>query len=706
MSDTLARQRQLIGTQAEWLADDLILGAGEIALERVAGGTVRARVGDGASPFSASPLLSLIEGAVSYRGNADPTGTPPPLAVPGDIYSAKPGGVVSAAWGEPAAGETVAEGDFLALGADGTWSNFAAAIDTAALVSDAELAAPGGAGLVGYNAGFASSLPEDIEELLRRRAVDALSFIDPALHPAIIAGTSVVDVAPQLNAALAEAKIIALPRVGRLSIGSTLFVPSGGAIIGVNYGSTIRALDGFADLPLIRNATSDPATLAARDRAIMLIGFAIDGNRAASLATEYSHGIHLNAVDGAVIDVTAADCKGDGLMLAYGRSLDGASAHYDVGCNDIRARVRVKNCLRMGVAMTCCEAFNIDVLADSIEMIGADIEPDQVASYVRNGRIHITAIGCGTSALSTTRGAVSITGTNWNRTGVCDVRDIVVTVDARTCVGNGAVFYRDVQNVTFRGVVDGCAGHGFYGMENNFGPSRVRAALEVVGATSNGMVTRGSGDTLFGTVTVRTSTLAAFNIQSASAGTMVLRATGAGAQGIQLQNSSNMTIFADIDGCVNSCIYLAGNSSGNRFPSARLVNASVGAGVQEAGTADNNRVSNARISATAGGVAVLLGAASQVTLEPAVGKAALTFGVPAAVPGWSSATATIPITGAAIGDDVRVKAPAATPANYQPVVGEVLAAGQVTVRYMQFSGAAAAAPSGTFAVHVIRRIVA
>lgn len=46
--------RQIIGTTAEWAANNLIIGKGEIAIED-AGGTIKAKVGDGVRPYSTLP---------------------------------------------------------------------------------------------------------------------------------------------------------------------------------------------------------------------------------------------------------------------------------------------------------------------------------------------------------------------------------------------------------------------------------------------------------------------------------------------------------------------------------------------------------------------------------------------------------------------------------------------------------------------------
>ena len=58
MTDILARQRQLIGTTAEWGADDLVLGNGEMAVERVSATEIKVKIGDGVSRFSTLPYVA------------------------------------------------------------------------------------------------------------------------------------------------------------------------------------------------------------------------------------------------------------------------------------------------------------------------------------------------------------------------------------------------------------------------------------------------------------------------------------------------------------------------------------------------------------------------------------------------------------------------------------------------------------------------
>lgn len=57
MADILARTRLLIGTTADWAAHDLVLGDGELVVER-ASPYYKLKVGDGASAYSALPFVS------------------------------------------------------------------------------------------------------------------------------------------------------------------------------------------------------------------------------------------------------------------------------------------------------------------------------------------------------------------------------------------------------------------------------------------------------------------------------------------------------------------------------------------------------------------------------------------------------------------------------------------------------------------------
>lgn len=168
MADTFARQRQLIGSPAEWQANNLIIGSGEIAIERD-GATDKLKIGDGTRTFSALPYITSqvtidfaslaelragtvsnkaiapdvlaansattggganagklvvlgtggkldpslinITGGMNLKGNADVTATAP-AAVSGDYYFAQPGGVADASFAG-IAGDTINAGDVI-----------------------------------------------------------------------------------------------------------------------------------------------------------------------------------------------------------------------------------------------------------------------------------------------------------------------------------------------------------------------------------------------------------------------------------------------------------------------------------------------------------------------------------------------------------------------------------------------------------------
>lgn len=71
MTDTLARMRQLIGTTAQWSANDLVIGDGEIALERQSDGMMGFRVGDGVKRFSQLRPVGFVPTIITGDGVTD-----------------------------------------------------------------------------------------------------------------------------------------------------------------------------------------------------------------------------------------------------------------------------------------------------------------------------------------------------------------------------------------------------------------------------------------------------------------------------------------------------------------------------------------------------------------------------------------------------------------------------------------------------------
>lgn len=70
MTDTLARMRQLIGSPAEWNANDIVLGYGEIGIERVSASEYRAKAGDGTTKWSGLPYLTASANTVNSATQA------------------------------------------------------------------------------------------------------------------------------------------------------------------------------------------------------------------------------------------------------------------------------------------------------------------------------------------------------------------------------------------------------------------------------------------------------------------------------------------------------------------------------------------------------------------------------------------------------------------------------------------------------------
>lgn len=58
MADTFARMRQIVGSTADWAANDIVLGSGEIGVERISGSDVRLKVGNGTDTWSVLPYAS------------------------------------------------------------------------------------------------------------------------------------------------------------------------------------------------------------------------------------------------------------------------------------------------------------------------------------------------------------------------------------------------------------------------------------------------------------------------------------------------------------------------------------------------------------------------------------------------------------------------------------------------------------------------
>jgi len=57
LSTEYKRMRQIVGTSAEWLSNDIVLGKGEMAIEQT-GTATKIKIGDGSNKYSALPFVS------------------------------------------------------------------------------------------------------------------------------------------------------------------------------------------------------------------------------------------------------------------------------------------------------------------------------------------------------------------------------------------------------------------------------------------------------------------------------------------------------------------------------------------------------------------------------------------------------------------------------------------------------------------------
>ncbi len=91
-TNILARQRQLIGSTLDWATNDLVIGNGEIAVERIDATNVKLKVGDGVLKFSALPYCTgqipagvVLTSQLSSVGGAGSANSVPRLNANGQL---------------------------------------------------------------------------------------------------------------------------------------------------------------------------------------------------------------------------------------------------------------------------------------------------------------------------------------------------------------------------------------------------------------------------------------------------------------------------------------------------------------------------------------------------------------------------------------------------------------------------------------------
>ena len=439
----------------------------------------------------------------------------------------------------------------------------------------------------------------------------ALSFIPEAYHADILAGTSTVDVATYLNNGLSSQRILELPAFGQMSIGSTLFIPSWGGLIGENFGCTIKALSNFGDNPLVRNATQAPTTDAERDQNVMIVGVRLDWNKANNAtATEFGHGLALKAVNGARLDVEVVNPHGDGVSIQ--QSGPGVSEWYQhVGCSHITGKVRTSGCRRQGVAIMCAEQVDLDVYDTGTQLMSVDIEPDHPDNFIRNIFIRLLSLGTGDG--SDISGGVCVAGDGLG----CIPTGVTVDFEVYEPGGQGAI-WRDCKGLTLRGAIRNPGRNGLVGIGGGTGGSQVSfQGVRVSSAVHQGMAARETQGSVYdGEIVVEGTGGIGVQIENARGGVLGLTLKDAGEEGLYLRNTSNMTFHsAVVERSSGHNVWIVGNSSGNRFPFLRSVNSRFGYGFIEDLGCNDNRASFSRVLGNAAGNVSIKGSISSVAIE-------------------------------------------------------------------------------------------
>lgn len=70
MADTYARVRHIVGSSADWSANNIVLGSGEVGIERVSSTDIRLKVGDGTTAWASLPYASASSTTINTATQA------------------------------------------------------------------------------------------------------------------------------------------------------------------------------------------------------------------------------------------------------------------------------------------------------------------------------------------------------------------------------------------------------------------------------------------------------------------------------------------------------------------------------------------------------------------------------------------------------------------------------------------------------------
>jgi hypothetical protein len=357
---------------------------------------------------------------------------------------------------------------------------------------------------------------------------------------------------------------------------------------------------------MIRNANPYPDTPAARDQKILLEGLCLDGNRANNGgATQFAHGIQLYAVDGVRLDVWIVNPHGDGV------SIQQAYAAKDVGCSNVTGKIRTSGCARDGLAITCGEQIDLDVYDTGSDLMSVNLEADNPINFIRNIFIRVLSVGTGNG--TDVSGGVTVAGDGAG----CAPMNVTIDFQVLNSRGQGAV-WRDVKGLILRGTIENPALNGLVGLDAGVVPSRVFFdGVRIFSAHGNGMVARETAGAVYdGEVMVEEAAGTGVYIANAQGGKLGLSVKNSGQQGIVLSDVHNMT-FPSTETMGNSShnLWLANQSTGNRFQFLKSVGSNWGWGFLEDAGCNDNRAFYARVSGNSAGDVQTKGALSSVRME-------------------------------------------------------------------------------------------
>jgi hypothetical protein len=436
-------------------------------------------------------------------------------------------------------------------------------------------------------------------------ATSALDVLPQRAQAALLAGRACD--AGDLQAGLNKAGVLHLP-AGLYMLETPLEIPSGGGLVGDGYRAVLKAAPGFGDRPLVRNAGYRAKSDAARDRGLVVAGVKLDGSKRENLtATEFAAALALHGVDGARLDVWAVDAKGDGVTITY------AEGALGVGCRNVRGRVRTARCARQGVAVICAEDLDLTVTDQGSSRFALDLETDDAANVIRRGRFRVTSTGTGNGTDSS--GGVGVDGAGGSSPG--RISDIALDVQVRASRGAGVV-WRDAERLTVRGLVDGAAKNGLWGVDAGSRPSTVTLDVDVRGAGGNGWrANEVAGAVYSGRVHVQRAGNVGVEIAHARGGDLDIAAVDGSQQGVVLHDCQGVT-FRSIVARANkgNGLWLRGGSRDNRVDALVSTGSVFGAGVQEDPGSNGNHIRRARLGANRLGDVRLSGPASRVERAP------------------------------------------------------------------------------------------